>query len=411
MFLKTQSFLYLLAAFACLWNIMIFAYQWRLFPNRKSTENLYSLIFLVLGFLLMGGLSLSFLYSEIIGEMLQVYMIELAFTLTFIFIVFLDSSLMKNSHTLRRLLLYSAAFLSAHLIGNLLTNGDPLVITQVLVFSLFLITEIMVINLSELEKSVSSHRLKLVTFGYILVFLGNLGGLLIDNLPHLLGVIFFPFLLSFYYIYQYRDARESLQDEIILLNQIRKREKSCYTSSVHLIVSLLESISPFIKGHAANVSFYSTILGMHYGLSSGELEELNTAALLHDIGFIGTLDELSNRKIMNPKDFQKIRRHPEIGAEILSRSEIFSRYRDIVLYHHEDWNGGGYPAGLKGEQIPLYSRIIRIADTFDSLTSNRFYRTALTKEEAMIIILAGSGNEFDPRLVKLFRTCFNQGGA
>jgi putative nucleotidyltransferase with HDIG domain len=146
--------------------------------------------------------------------------------------------------------------------------------------------------------------------------------------------------------------------------------------------------------------------GNESGLTHEECEELSVAALLHDIGYVGVpMDKFSRMNIINLEDIQKIRYHPVIGAEILRKSSLFSRYADIILYHHENWNGTGYPFGLSGSQIPFYSRIIQIADTFDSLTTDRFYRTALNKHDALLIIRSGKGQDFDPHLAEMFIEC------
>jgi HD-GYP domain-containing protein (c-di-GMP phosphodiesterase class II) len=101
----------------------------------------------------------------------------------------------------------------------------------------------------------------------------------------------------------------------------------------------------------------------------------------------------------------RIKKHPQIGADILRKSSQFSRFADYVLYHHENWDGTGYPNGITGEKIPLFARIIQIADTYDALTTDRFYRAALSREDAMIILRTGKGTDYDPDLVDVFIKC------
>lgn len=125
--------------------------------------------------------------------------------------------------------------------------------------------------------------------------------------------------------------------------------------------------------------------------------------MLHDIGKVAIDENILNKpgKLID-EEWEKIKRHPEIGYRILSSVNDMAEMSEYVLAHHERWDGKGYPKGLKGEEIPLKSRIIAIADAFDAMTSERAYRSALSKEIAVEELIKNAGIQFDPELVKIF---------
>jgi HD-GYP domain-containing protein (c-di-GMP phosphodiesterase class II) len=133
------------------------------------------------------------------------------------------------------------------------------------------------------------------------------------------------------------------------------------------------------------------------------MEDLKHAAMLHDLGKIGIPDEILLKKgKLTDSEYDIIRKHPQIGAEIIRHIHFLKDVAPIVLYHHERFDGFGYCSGLKGKEIPLGARIIAIADVYQALTSDRPYRKAYSKEEALKIITEGSGTQFDPEIVKVF---------
>jgi len=155
--------------------------------------------------------------------------------------------------------------------------------------------------------------------------------------------------------------------------------------------------------HSARVAFYSLKLGEEIGLSSDQLHILELSALFHDIGKIGVPDSvLLKPHRLDEHEFEIMKHHPVKSGEIL---QDFEELKDIAKYarhHHERYDGRGYPDNLKGEQIPLFSRIILIADTFDAMTSTRPYRKGLTYEVAFSELLEFSHSQFDPNLVTQF---------
>jgi HD-GYP domain-containing protein (c-di-GMP phosphodiesterase class II) len=130
---------------------------------------------------------------------------------------------------------------------------------------------------------------------------------------------------------------------------------------------------------------------------------VSTAALLHDIGKIGISDKVLNKKgKLNEENWEAIKVHPRLGANIVSNIPNLASCVSIILHHHERWDGGGYPEGLKGEEIPIEARILAIADTFEAMTATRPYRSAFSREEVIRELRKGAGTQFDPKLVEIF---------
>ncbi len=155
--------------------------------------------------------------------------------------------------------------------------------------------------------------------------------------------------------------------------------------------------------HSHRVSMLCQDMGHALGLTEGDTEELKTIGLLHDIGKIAIEENILNkREELTEDEWQEIKRHPEIGYRILNTVNDMLEIAEYVLYHHERWDGKGYPKGLKGEEIPLQSRIITIADAYDAMTSQRSYRNALQEETAIEELKINSGTQFDPELVRIF---------
>ena len=130
---------------------------------------------------------------------------------------------------------------------------------------------------------------------------------------------------------------------------------------------------------------------------------------MHDLGKIGISEKILLKKSkLTKSEFEEIKKHPQIGADILRPIQFLRNIIPLVFYHHEKWDGSGYPSGIKGEEIPIGARIISIADVYQSLTSDRPYRKAFTKEKAMKILKSGSGTQFDPRITGVFLKILQQ---
>jgi PAS domain S-box-containing protein/putative nucleotidyltransferase with HDIG domain len=185
-----------------------------------------------------------------------------------------------------------------------------------------------------------------------------------------------------------------------------------HSNLVLAFANAIDAKSPWTKGHSERVSLYAVRLAQELGLRESRIAELRTAALLHDVGKIGTYDYLLDKKEpLTSKEFENIKKHPENSARIL---EPIGRFRPIiegVRFHHEHYDGKGYPRGLRGENIPLMARILCIADSYDSMTANRPYRPARGREYAVEEFRRCSGTQFDPKLVEVFLKVVESGEA
>lgn len=163
--------------------------------------------------------------------------------------------------------------------------------------------------------------------------------------------------------------------------------------------------------HSYNVSWMSRKIGMELGLNEDEIKIIVCAAMIHDIGKLFIPGEiLWKPDHLTDEEYKKMQMHTKYGAhchiaEILEDSRI----RDVVKYHHERWDGKGYPYGLSGEQIPLYARIVAIADSYDAMVTDRGYNVPKSSEEAAEEIQRCSGTQFDPNIVEAFIRYHNHG--
>src|SRR5882672_10590684 len=155
--------------------------------------------------------------------------------------------------------------------------------------------------------------------------------------------------------------------------------------------------------HVRRVQIYAAGLGEILGLSKADIAALKAGALLHDIGKLAVPAHIVNKPgRLTQAEFEKMKIHTTVGAQILSRVDFPYPVTPIVRHHHEQWDGMGYPDGLKGEQIPITARIISVVDCFDSVREDRPFRRGMTRDEAIAFLLRGSGNHFDPNVVELF---------
>jgi len=196
-----------------------------------------------------------------------------------------------------------------------------------------------------------------------------------------------------------------------MMINLKNRDERLYkqrTNLIQTIVELLEVNDAYTAGHSYRVYRYSSLIASQLNLSKEKIQDIETAALLHDIGKIGIPQEIINKpNKLNAKEYDLIKEHPVIGAQVLERIDDFEIIRNAVLYHHEHYNGDGYPNQKSGEKIPLVARIISVADAFDAMTTNRPYRSGMTIEQAYLIIMEESAKQFDPLIVEAFSNIYN----
>ncbi len=174
-------------------------------------------------------------------------------------------------------------------------------------------------------------------------------------------------------------------------------------SIIKTVIHTLHEKSPREEMHSQRVSNISQSIGKALQLNDLEVNKLKAVGLLHDIGKIGVEGSILDKvDALTQKEYDEIKKHPDIGYRILSSSADMKELAEITLSHHERWDGKGYPKGLKGEEIPILSRIVSIADSYDAMTSDRPYRKALTEEETVSQILANAGTQFDARIAEIF---------
>jgi putative nucleotidyltransferase with HDIG domain len=187
------------------------------------------------------------------------------------------------------------------------------------------------------------------------------------------------------------------------LNTYAQELEEAYVATVQVLAAAIDARDPYTLGHSTRVAELSVKVGEAIGFSKKELDDLEIACLFHDVGKIKTPDIILNKRgELNPSEYEQIMSHPEIGAEILRKAPSLVKYIPAVKYHHEWYNGEGYPEGLSKDGIPFSASIIAITDAYDAMTSQRPYRNALSAEEAIKELLKFSGKQFDPFLVKVF---------
>lgn len=185
--------------------------------------------------------------------------------------------------------------------------------------------------------------------------------------------------------------------------------KSMYSETIYALSNAVDAKDQYTNGHAHRVAEYAVDISKIMKFSEARIDKIKNAAILHDIGKIGIQDTILNKPgKLAEQEFNEIQKHPLIGFNILSQVHNLSEVATIIKYHHERFTGGGYPEGLSGDQVPIESYIISVADAFDAMTSDRPYRKALERQVAIDIILSEKGKQFHPLVVQAFETCINK---
>lgn len=186
--------------------------------------------------------------------------------------------------------------------------------------------------------------------------------------------------------------------------------RQLFVHSIRALANAVDARDPYTSGHSERVTRFSVLIAIAMGFNGEALEELRYASLLHDIGKIRIRDAILHKPgKLTDDEFEEMKRHPEYGVEIMQPVRAFQTILPYMLYHHERYDGRGYPHGLKGEGIPLQARIMCVADCFDAMTSDRPYRKGMPVEAAVAELQKYRGSQFDPEATDLFLHLFQEG--
>lgn len=193
-------------------------------------------------------------------------------------------------------------------------------------------------------------------------------------------------------------------DEALMRYQLVQSLGTTKDETVYLsLAQTVELKDPYTKGHCDRVARYAVALAKAVGLTEEKLEEIKHGSWLHDCGKIGVPERVLNFPgRLNEDDRESVMQHPRWGSEVARQAQMSEAVVNVILYHHERFDGAGYPSGLKGFEIPVEARIVAIADVFDALYSDRPYRKAYTLERVMEIMEEMTSSHFDPELIQLF---------
>ena len=194
-----------------------------------------------------------------------------------------------------------------------------------------------------------------------------------------------------------------VREKTLEITEALRRTADAYTSTLSALVAALDAREHETSDHSQRVVRYTMAIARRMGIAGEQVDQIARGALLHDIGKIGVPDSiLLKAGPLTPSEWIEMRKHPEIGHQILQSIGFLAEPAEIVLAHQERWDGGGYPRGMRGPQIPLGARIFAIADTLDAMTSDRPYRRGVSYDEARAEIARCSGTQFDPACVEAF---------
>jgi len=205
----------------------------------------------------------------------------------------------------------------------------------------------------------------------------------------------------------------SLADQVaIALDNARlyQEQEEMFFQTAESLADAIEKRDPYTGGHTQRVTLYSMAIAQYLPLKPVEKKWLKIAAVLHDIGKIGVEDQILKKPAqLSPEEYDVIKHHTDLGAEIIDHIRQLKEIVPGVKYHHEQINGKGYPDGLKGEDIPLIAKIVSVSDTYDAMTTDRPYRHALTKKAALRELKRCSGTQFDRKVVEAFMRAYRKG--
>ncbi|MEW6182874.1 MAG: HD-GYP domain-containing protein [Bacillota bacterium] len=189
-----------------------------------------------------------------------------------------------------------------------------------------------------------------------------------------------------------------------------RRLQEVFFGVISSLSRVLDARDPHTARHSQSVADYALAIAKEMGLSPSHRETIYFAGILHDVGKIGISEQpLRKPGKLTMEEWEEIKRHPVLSYSILRDIPELEEIAIITLYHHERWDGEGYPYGVKGESIPLGARILCVADSYDAMTSERVYKKAISREKALNELRRCAGGQFDPEVVEVFLRCFEKG--
>jgi len=221
-------------------------------------------------------------------------------------------------------------------------------------------------------------------------------------------------LKGFLNLYRKEKAQEFLNEEVQLAASFAaqaavaidnatayKALKHATLETIAALAAAIEAKDPYTKGHSHRVAQGALAIGKKIGLWPQQLDDLHWVAMLHDIGMIGVPDAILHKtESLTEEEWEIIKTHPLISAEIVAKVELLKHLAPAIRSHHEHYDGGGYPGGTAGDEIPLTARIVAVSDAFDAMTNPRPYRPAISVTKAQRILRQGAGSQWDPRVVE-----------
>jgi HD-GYP domain-containing protein (c-di-GMP phosphodiesterase class II) len=191
-----------------------------------------------------------------------------------------------------------------------------------------------------------------------------------------------------------------IEEHVEKLQQAAEENRELFLGSIRMLAAAIDEKDPYTRGHSGRVAKYSSIIGEGLGLNAEDLDRLRISALLHDVGKIGVDDRVLKKPgQLTEEEFDLMKQHPSKGANIMRPVAQLKEMLPGIELHHERMDGGGYPYGLQGEQIPLMARIIAVADTLDAITTNRPYQSAMDLQYALDRIRSLAVAKFDAKVV------------
>jgi HD-GYP domain-containing protein (c-di-GMP phosphodiesterase class II) len=176
-----------------------------------------------------------------------------------------------------------------------------------------------------------------------------------------------------------------------------------------MLTRAIEARDPYTRGHSTRVTALAELVALRLGWGEERLKSLRIGGRLHDIGKLAVPDNvLCKEGRLEEDELAQIQEHPKIGAKLILRIAALRDAIPYVLYHHERWDGTGYPSGKAGEEIPVEARVLAVADAFDAMTSDRPYRPALSHDEALAEVERCAGTQFDPQIARIFLELFGE---